>query len=102
MARFDIHVNRGRTNDVPFLLDVQADALSSLRTRVVIPLVPAPAFGTPLGRLHPVFQIENQPHVLATSELVSVDRQALGDHVGSLTEHHVEIVDAIDFLSQGF
>ena len=102
MARFDVFHNDARTKDVPYLLDVQADLLSHLRTRVVVPLSPLAAFGKPMQRLNPVFEIKGEPHVMATSELVSVDRRMLGTLVGSLDEHHFTIVNAIDFLLQGF
>ena len=102
MARFDVFRNAARTRDVPYLLDVQADLLGHLRTRVVVPLPPLAAFGTPLRRLNPVFEIEGGPHVMATSELVTVDRGMLGALVGSLGEHHFAIVNAVDFVLQGF
>ena len=57
MARFDAYeVNR--LSSVPFVLDVQADLLSDLQTRVVIPLKPHKATKRPTEpRLEPVLLI---------------------------------------------
>lgn len=40
MARYDVYRNQSArgADDTPFLLDVQADMLAQLRTRVVVPL----------------------------------------------------------------
>jgi toxin CcdB len=42
MARFDVHENPSRRSRarVVYLLDIQADMLSDLATRLVVPLVP--------------------------------------------------------------
>src|SRR6218665_4122556 len=53
MARFDVHPGaRGRG----YLLDCQADVLSHLETRVVVPLLPATGLPT-ASRIHPVFAV---------------------------------------------
>ncbi len=44
MARFDVHRNATDNPDVPYLLDIQSDLLSGLRSRVVVPLVPIERF----------------------------------------------------------
>ena len=47
MAQFDVFENPNKeTNQVvPYLLDVQADLLDTLSTRIVVPLVAASAMG---------------------------------------------------------
>ena len=40
MARFDVYANPGKAG---YVLDVQADLLSALNTRIVVPLMPAHA-----------------------------------------------------------
>ncbi len=52
MARFDVHVNRGGSG---CLLDVQADLISGLNTRLVVPLLPVGVAPANAERLNPVF-----------------------------------------------
>jgi toxin CcdB len=63
----DVHRNTDdATGQIPYLLDLQADLLDELQTRVVAPLVRAEAFGRRADRLHPVFEIEGTSVVMAT------------------------------------
>ena len=53
MPRYDVYRNpnpRTRAHN-PYLLDVQADALSGLRSRVIVPLVPKAAIGERVASL---------------------------------------------------
>ena len=102
MAKFDVYRSLSSDPDVMFLLDVQTDLLSDLRTRVVIPLVPLASYGTPLARLNPVVAIEGELYTLATPNLAGVHLSALGEKVTSLDHHADEVVGAIDFLLLGF
>lgn len=52
MAKFDVYA---RPNGAGYLLDCQADLLSDLSTRFVIPLLPLDEAPTPAARLNPVF-----------------------------------------------
>ena len=54
MARFDVYANRG---GLGFLLDVQADLIARLNTRMVVPLLPLDAAPTPATRLNPIFEV---------------------------------------------
>lgn len=101
MARFDIH-RYDRARDVPYLLNIQSHHFDHLPTRIVVPLVPASLFKRPLTRLHPVFEVDGAPHVLATTDLGGIDVRLLGKTVGSLADRHHEIVGAVDLLLQGF
>lgn len=57
MARFAVHrnANIASARAVPYLVDVQHGLFDSLRTRLVIPLVPAGPGVKPMARLNPVF-----------------------------------------------
>jgi toxin CcdB len=101
VARLDVHRNLAR-GDAPFLLDVQANLLSSLRTRLVIPLLPLAHKRDRIPQLHLLAGIEGVSYVLATDYMAAVDRRQLGAVVGSLDKRHHEITAAIDFLLQGF
>lgn len=100
VARFDLHRDASRA--VPYLLLVQSDFLNSLPTRLVIPLVPEPELDIFVRRLHLRVEIEGEPYVLATALMGAVPKGQLGPRVGSLADRHFDIVNAIDFLLQGF
>jgi toxin CcdB len=103
VARFDVYenpANRSRER-VPLLLDVQADLLSDLATRVVVPLVPKRKFGLPAQRLNPLFTIASKQYVMATAEMAAISRKDIGARVGSLSGHSADILNAVDFLISG-
>ena len=85
-----------------FLLDVQANLMSGLNTRIVVPLMPRNAAPRPAGRLNPVFQIDGKAFVMVTQFLASVPMSVLGDKIGSLAHRDVEIADALDMIFIGF
>ncbi|WP_196795971.1 CcdB family protein, partial [Komagataeibacter europaeus] len=53
MARFDVYRLTGR-GEARFVLDVQADLLDAIGTRVVVPLLPQGTAPKPAKRLNPV------------------------------------------------
>lgn len=104
MAQFDIYTNRNpeTCQTIPYLLDVQADFLEHLATRVVVPLYTSAAFGKAATHLNPSFPVHQTKVVISTAELAGVAISSLGDRVGSLKEHRQEIIAALDFLFTGF
>jgi len=104
MALFDVYENTNSQTkkSAPYLLDVQADLLASMTTRVVVPLVTISAMGKPAKHLNPQFKIKRTALVMSTAELAGVDMQVLGEKVASLKEHRSEIIAALDFLFTGF
>lgn len=101
MARFDVY---SYSTAVPFVLDVQADILSDLQTRVVVPLIPcAQADDEKTDRLKPVLAIDGADYLLMTTELGPVNRSSLGDPITNIEDlHRQRITAALDFLFQGF
>jgi toxin CcdB len=101
MAQHDVHRNvRSTGTQIPFLLDVQADLLQHLMTRVVIPLRPEGTM-VPAGMLNPIFTVEGQRLILATAELAAVPITSLGPRVASLEAQRYDIIAAIDLLITG-
>lgn len=99
MARFGVYPNP----DGPgYLLDVQADLLDHLNTRVVVPLLPADSAPLPAGTLNPVFEIEGQRFVMATQFLAAVPANLLKSMTTSQEARRDEITAALDLLFQGF
>ena len=103
MAQCCVYRNPSRQTRarVPYLLDVQADLLSALATRVVVPLVQLKFLQTPLSRLHPRFEIEGQTLVMATAELAAVPTKMLAEAIDDLSAKRATIVAAIDCLLAG-
>ena len=104
MAQFDVYANQNAATcqAIPYLLDVQADLLDCLGTRVVVPLVMAAYFGKPATHLNPTCIVDNQPVVMSTAELAGVSVRLLGRPICSLKDQRDEIVSALDFLITGF
>jgi toxin CcdB len=104
MAQFDVYENPNPATreTVPFLLDVQADLLSHLSTRVVVPLVSASVMAKAAKYLNPCFEIRGSEVVMSTAELAGVALHDLGEKASSLKEKRHEIVAALDFLVIGF
>jgi len=103
MARFDVRANLYKASRarVPLLLEVQADLLAMLSTRLVVPLVPSAEFGPPAARLNPVFRLGARNYVMDTAAMAAVPAKVLGAKHASLAGNSAEILDAIDFLISG-
>jgi toxin CcdB len=99
MARFDLYADLAGAN--VYVVDVQAELLEALATRVVIPLLPRPAAKV-IRDLNPVVRIDDEDYVVMTQELAAVPRSDLRRKVGSLSDRRDEIVRALDVLLTGF
>jgi len=99
MARFDVYRNPDGSG---YLLDIQANLLSHLNTRVVVPLLPPDEAPRPAQRLNPRFRIGADVVIMATQFLAAVPSSMLKAPAGTLSGHHDDIVSAVDFLMQGF
>ena len=99
MARFQIF-------DSPegdgYLLDVESDLIDMVRTRIVVPLLPARQTPPDVARLHPVFAVGGQDHVMATHLIATVPVEILAAPRGDLSEHRDRITAALDMLFHGF
>jgi toxin CcdB len=98
----DVHRNADDdSGQIPYLLDVQANLLADLKTRVVVPLIRAESFGRRATRLHPRFTVDGQDVVMATHLVAAVRQQALGDAITSLQDKRDIVINAIDVLWSG-
>ena len=104
MAQFDVYENQNpeTKGSIPYLLDLQADLLDNLTTRVVVPLIAVDAMGNAARYLNPQFKIKRTAVIMSTAELAGVNLHVLGSRVCSLKEHRTEIIAALDFLFTGF
>jgi toxin CcdB len=85
-----------------YMVDVQSDFLSHLPSRMMIPLISASQYKSPIGDLHPVFEIDRLAFVLLTHELASIQKRQLQRPVATLAEHQHEITRAMGLLFTGF
>lgn len=101
MGQFDVHRNP-RGGAYPLLLEVQAELLSRLATRVVVPLTTVKRHGSrPITRLNPVVRIRDTDYVVLFQELAAIPASALGEVVTSLAARRAELVAAVDLLFTG-
>jgi len=98
MAKYDVYRLRGDT----LVVDCQADLLSELQTRFVVPLIPAEKAWGNVRRLNPEITFAEAPHVLLPQEAASIDRRDLQNRVGSVADHDMTIGNALDMLISGF
>jgi toxin CcdB len=98
MAQFDLYQGVGPT---PYVVDLQADALDRLTTRVVAPLAPRKKAEIMRG-LTPVVEIDGREFVVRTQNLAAVHVRELRRRVGSLVEYQDDIKRALDLLFLGF
>ena len=104
MAFLDVRTNPNPASRsrVPFLLEVQADLLASLATRVVVPLYRLEAApGNPMARLTPRVAFQGQTYVAMFPELAGVAGRDLGTAAGALAHLRTEVIAALDLLFTG-
>lgn len=99
MAKYDVFPNPFGDG---FLLDVQADLLSDLNTRVVVPLMPKAGSPQPAKRLNPTFEIDGEHVVMVTQFMAAVPKSILKLPVENLNTDFEKITTAVDMLMQGF
>jgi len=104
MSQFYAYKNPNSDTRVlyPYLLDIQSDLLSGLRTTIVIPLSPSKiADPISLSRLNPSFTLDGKRFIAMTQDIAGIDRTRLGAQAFDLTAHRADIVAAVDFVLSG-
>ena len=100
--QFDVHRNVGRgASHAPFLMDIQHDAVSQLRVRIVVPLLKAGTVER-LETLMPEVSVGGATFVVSMPELFAIDQHRLGQVETNLAHHRDAIVRALDLLFTGF
>lgn len=97
MAQLDVY----RSRDGELLLDCQADLLSHLNTRFVVPLATPDDGPVPAGKLNPIFDVEGKEMAMYTQFALSVPASELKDKVTSLADRRDQVMDALDMLLTG-
>ena len=104
MPQFDVYKNKNAKSKstYPYLIDVQSDLLSTLHTRVVVPVTKLNApRKKPIKDLTPVLDIEGGKYLLLIPQLAGISVDELGPPIGNASSHRDEIVSALDFLITG-
>jgi toxin CcdB len=101
MAQFDLF-RHPRNKRYPFLLDLQADLLRDLATRVVAPLTAVKRLnGKPISRLNPIVEVDGRQYAVLFQEVAALPAAALGPAAGSLRSRRDELIAALDLLFTG-
>ena len=104
MPQFAVYRNQnpGSSEEFPFLVDVQADVLEELGTRVVVPLARSvELIGFPAQYLIPIIAFQGRSYSLLTPQIAGVLRGELGEQTGSLAHEERVISTALGFLLTG-
>jgi toxin CcdB len=102
--QFDVFENPSpRMRDVyPYVVDVQSDLLSSLATRMVVPLAITSLAAKDLPRrLCPVFKVKDKSMMLVSFEAAPLDKRLLKAEVTSIRDRSHEVIAAMDAVLSG-
>lgn len=99
MARFSVYKN---PEGEGWLLDVQADLLNHLNTRMVVPLLPLNSAPKPAGTLNPLFDIEGTTVSMVTQYMAAIPLSMLKHPLLKLENQRDCVTSALDLLFQGF
>ncbi len=97
--QFDVYDNPSpRMRDVyPYVMEVQSDLLSSLATRMVVPLAITTLAAQELPRrLCPVFTVNGKSLMLVPFEAAPLDKRLLKVEISSMRQRSDEIIAAMD------
>lgn len=102
--QFDVFENPSpRLRDIyPYVVDIQSDLLSSLATRMVVPLAITTLASKDLPRrLCPTFTVNGQSLMLVPFEAAPLDKRLLKTNVVSLWNQSNDIIAAMDVVLGG-
>jgi toxin CcdB len=104
MARFDVYPTpiAEERRHTPYWLDLQADHLETLATRVVVPLRKQSAQTMLTPRLNPEFAVDNMWVYADIANIAAYPHALLRRPVANLRQERLAIEDALDFLFMGY
>ena len=104
MARFDVYPTpmAEERRHTPFWLDVQADHLETLGSRIIVPLRRVLASVPIKQRLNPDFDIDGTRVFADTANIGAFPLALLRRPVTNLRHERMAIQDALDFLFTGY
>jgi toxin CcdB len=102
--QFDVFANPSRRSRdfYPFVIDIQSDLLSSLPTRMVVPLaVTSLSINDLPKRLCPLFTVNGQALMLVPFEAAPLDKRLLKSQITSLSARSADVISALDAVLSG-
>ena len=86
----------------PFVVDIQSNLLSSLATRMVVPLAVTSLAAIALPqRLCPVFTMRRKSLMLVPFEAAPLDKRLLKTEIASIRDRASDIIAAMDAVMSG-
>ena len=104
MAQFDVYknTNKATRNQYPLLIDVQHSVISTLVTRIVIPLSNKDSVHVVvMDVLMPEVLFEERQYVLMTPQISAVPDRLLSNPIGTLEHCRSQVLAALDFAITG-
>jgi toxin CcdB len=104
MAQFDVYENTNRVTikQYPLIVDIQHSVLSSLATRIVIPLSHKDSLhGAVMDVLMPEILFDERCFVLMTPQISAVPDRLLSKPIGTLEHCRSQVLAALDFAITG-
>lgn len=104
MAQFDVYANPDpdTNKSYPYFVDLQAEIIADVSTRVVAPLVARDELHhAPMHVLCPEVDVNGARYVVMTHQLASIPLPANLCPKASLVEQRYELLNALDFLITG-
>lgn len=104
MKQFTVYKNHSRNRQAyPYFIDVQADMLTHLNTRLVMPLTQKTNTNSQVKALTPVITIEQVDYVVLATMITTTDVKNLQDKDAVMDASHLreQLVSAIDMMILG-
>lgn len=104
MAQFDVYPNPdvNHCDRLPFLLDVQNNLLSTMLTRVVVPLGrPEVVQNKPIKKVNPLIKVDGDWFVMFSQEVKTLHRKYLVEPCDHVEDQKGDILASLDFLVSG-
>lgn len=100
-SQFAVYQNlRPSSERAPYVINVQSDVFD-FASCIVVPLVKPDYFGSPIQRLNPVLQVDDERYILSPQEMTAALQRDLGPMTDSLARYRDDIVAALDMLFTG-
>lgn len=104
MKQFAVYKNKSRNKlAYPYFIDVQAEMLEHLNTRLVMPLTQKTDLNSQVKVLAPVVTIEQIDYIVLANMITTTDVKNLKDENAVLDASHIrdQLVAAIDMMILG-
>lgn len=98
MAQYDVYEIAGSDD---LFLELQANRVQGLATRIGAPLVAKTPFDRPIPKLQPEFVVDGRPFIMLTQHVFSLPASDLMKRRANLIAFEYRITSALDLLFHG-